>query len=175
MTDAMSKSELLTLVQTERAAWEALLAEVPEERMTEPGAAGTWSVKDVAAHVAVYERWTAQQLDAMMRGETDMYIAPDTPPEANTYDVDRRNTVYYELWRDRSLADVQRESEEAFALLRAAIERTPEELLNESERFAWLGGSPVWQMIPGNAYEHYQDHMPSIRAWLDGKDARESV
>lgn len=171
MADTVSKSELLRTLQTERTAWEALLAEVPEERMTEPGAADTWSVKDVLAHVAVYERWTAEQLDAMMRGESEMYTAPDTPPEANTDDMDRRNAVYYEVWRDRSLADVRRESEEAFALLRAAIERAPEDLLNESERFAWLGGSPVWQMIPGNAYEHYRDHMPSIHAWLDGQDA----
>lgn len=171
MAETMSKSELLAPLNARRAEWEALLAEVPEGRMTEPGAAGTWSVKDVLAHVAVYERWTADQLNAMMRGETEMYVAPDTPPGANTDDTDLRNAAYYAAWRDRSLADVRRESHEAFELLRTAIERAPEDLLNETQRYAWLGDSPVWQMLPGNSYEHYQDHIPSIRAWLDGQDA----
>lgn len=169
MVEMMSKSTLLEKIDAVRAEWDALIATVPEARMTEPGAAGEWSVKDVLAHVAVYERWTADQLDAMMRGETEMYIAPDVPPGANTIDLDARNAAYYEAWRNRSLAEVRREAREAFALLRAAIVRTPEELLNEAERFPWLGGSPVWQMIPGNAYKHYQDHIPSLRAWLDGQ------
>lgn len=168
MAEMMSKSALLETLDTARAEWETLIAEVPEARMTEPGAAGEWSVKDVLAHVAVYERWTADQLDAMLRGETEMYIAPDVPPGANTGDMDARNAAYYEAWRNRSLAEVRGEAREAFALLRAAIERTPEDLLNESERFAWLSGSAVWQMIPGNAYEHYHDHIPDIRALLAG-------
>jgi hypothetical protein len=83
--------------------------------------------------------------------------------------MDARNAVYYEAWRGRPVAEVQRESREAFDLLRGTIERTPEELLNETERFAWLNGSAVWQMIPGNSYEHYQDHIPSIRVWLGGQ------
>ena len=166
MAETMSKRMLLETLDTARAEWDALINEVPEARMTEPGAAGDWSVKGVLAHVAVYERWTADQLDAMLRGETTMYVAPDVPPGGNTDDTDARNAAYYEAWRNRSLADVRRESGEAFALLRAAIERTPEELLNESERFAWLNGAAVWQMIPGNSYEHYQDHIPNIRALL---------
>lgn len=48
----MDKATLLkTLIET-RAAWEALLAEFDEGQMLKPGAAGTWSVKDVIAHVA---------------------------------------------------------------------------------------------------------------------------
>lgn len=171
MAETISKTELLEKLDTARAGWDTLIAQVPEDRMTEPGAAGEWSVKDVLAHVAVYERWTADQLNAMMRGETEMYAAPDEPPGADTEDTDAQNAVYYEVWRGRSLDEVRREQREAFDLLRAAIEQAPEELLNESERFSWLGGSAVWQLIRGNSYGHYDDHIPSIRAWLGGQDA----
>lgn len=169
MAETMSKSELLAEIDTARAAWDSLIREVPETRMTEPGAAGDWSVKDVLAHIAVYERWTADQLDAMMRGETEMYVAPDVPPGANTNDTDQRNAAYHAVWRGRSLTDVRRESREAFELLRAAIERTPDDLLNATDPYVWLNGFAVWQMLPGNSYEHYLDHIPSIRAWLDGQ------
>lgn len=171
MAETMSKSALLEKVDAGRTEWDALISDVPEARMTEPGAAGDWSVKDVLAHVAVYERWTADQLNAMMRGETEMYVAPDEPPGAGTDDTDAQNAAYYEVWRNRSLADIRREEGEAFALLRAAIARAPEDLLNESARFAWLNGTAVWLLIRGNSYGHYDDHTPSIRAWLDGQGA----
>ncbi|HLJ81222.1 MAG TPA: maleylpyruvate isomerase N-terminal domain-containing protein, partial [Ktedonobacterales bacterium] len=77
MAETMSKSVLLEKLDAARTQWDALIAEVPEARITRPGAAGDWSVKDVLAHVAVYERWTADQLNAMMRGETEMYTASD--------------------------------------------------------------------------------------------------
>jgi len=52
----MNKSEWLGTLQTERAQWDALVAEVGQARMTQPGAAGEWSVKDVIAHVTWFER-----------------------------------------------------------------------------------------------------------------------
>ncbi len=51
MDDRMSKARLLENLRTKRAEWDAVLAEVPEAQMTEPGAAGKWSVKDVIAHL----------------------------------------------------------------------------------------------------------------------------
>lgn len=170
MADTITTSELLDKLDAARARWDALIAAVPEQRMEETGAAGAWSVKDVLAHVAVYERWTADQLAAMLRGETTMYIAPDVPPGANTNDTDARNAAYYEAWRHRSLAEVRDEAQASFALLRSTIEHTPEDLLNATGRFEWLGPWPVWQMIPGNSYEHYDDHLPSLRAWLEKRD-----
>ncbi len=48
----MNKAEFLERQRRARAEWEALLAEVGPDRMTRPGTAGYWSVKDVIAHVA---------------------------------------------------------------------------------------------------------------------------
>jgi len=39
------------------------------ERMTEPGACGSWSVKDVLAHLAVENGWLALQLERGTRGK----------------------------------------------------------------------------------------------------------
>jgi hypothetical protein len=56
MNDHMPKVQLLDMIQTARADWEALLAGIPEAWMGEPGVAGEWSVKDVVAHIARGER-----------------------------------------------------------------------------------------------------------------------
>src|SRR5687768_9949073 len=55
-TAKITKDRFLADLRTERAAWDALLAEIPIERMEEPNAIGDWTVKDVIAHVAWGER-----------------------------------------------------------------------------------------------------------------------
>lgn len=38
--------------------------------------------------------------------------------------------------------------------------------LFEKQRFAWMKGNALWQLIAGDTYEHYDEHLPSIRDWL---------
>jgi Mycothiol maleylpyruvate isomerase N-terminal domain len=52
----MNRATFLATLRAGRAEWEALLATIPIDRMTEPGAAGDRSVKDVVAHVTWSER-----------------------------------------------------------------------------------------------------------------------
>ena len=56
MNTPMTKTRLLDRLRTERAQWEALLTDIDEARMTQPGVEGEWSVKDIVAHVTFYER-----------------------------------------------------------------------------------------------------------------------
>ena len=43
---------------------DALIAQIPDSVRTEPALAGGWSVKDLIAHVAAFENWTAAQIRA---------------------------------------------------------------------------------------------------------------
>src|SRR5512146_1822661 len=56
MQDRMTKAEIIQNLQGLRTAWEALMAEVGEGRMTIPGATGKWRVQDVIAHIGWGER-----------------------------------------------------------------------------------------------------------------------
>ena len=47
----MNKSELLHGVREEYRQWEALLNQIGETRMDQPGAAADWSIKDIVAHL----------------------------------------------------------------------------------------------------------------------------
>ena len=53
MGTSLSKTQLLTELRTEQAAWEALLAEIGQAHMTQPEVAGGWSIKDIVAHASV--------------------------------------------------------------------------------------------------------------------------
>ena len=51
-----------------REEWNALSAQIPDGVRTEPALAGGWSVKDLIAHVAAYENWTAGEIRAANEG-----------------------------------------------------------------------------------------------------------
>lgn len=166
MTGPMTKAVLLDRIAASYASWLALVDQVPRARMTEPGCAGAWSLKDAIAHITVYDRWTADQMEAAARGETAPDEVPWGPPDGNTADMDARNAAYWRHYRDTSLDDVLAAAAEHHARLVAAVGRLAESDIDDPERFAWTGGQPVWQAIEGNAYGHYDDHQAGIRAWL---------
>lgn len=59
----MEKTTFINTLKEARAEWEALLAQVDEDRMLQPGAAGKWSVKDIIAHVT----WGEREIVPVMR------------------------------------------------------------------------------------------------------------
>ena len=162
MDDQMTKPKLLDLLRTRRAEWDAALAQVPEAEMTQAGAAGEWSVKDIIAHVNYHERWYADRLHEQLRGE--VY----TPTEIDMMPFDERNQRIYLQFRDTPLSEVLAESRRAFEKLVEGVEAHDEAFLIEPQQF---GGPPVtiWQMLRGDVYEHYGQHIPSIKSWLDAR------
>src|SRR5262249_23667399 len=121
MDEPTTKAELLDAMRAKRAAWEALLAEVGEARMLEPGVDGDWAVKDVIAHVTVYERWTLNRLETGLRGEKYVRTAID-----ELDDVDQRNAAYHATDREKSLAQVQAEARQVYEQLLALVEAQTE-------------------------------------------------
>jgi len=164
--DATTKDELLATIDREIAGWEALLAEIGEERMERPGAAGAWIFKDVVAHLNGWRRRTIARLEAVARGE-----APPPPPwpaeltDETDEGVDRINDWFYGQDKDRPLADVLAESRDQFARLRAAVAALPERDLFERGRFPWLRGEALGPGIVSGSFGHlHEEHLPAIRA-----------
>jgi hypothetical protein len=157
----MTKSRLLATLQAKRTEWEAVVADFPAAHLTDPSVAKGWSVKDIIAHLAHYERWIAERLEEHLRGET--YV----PTEMDDMDFNEANILIFQANRDRALADVQAESQQVFQRLVAAIEAHSEEFLIEPQHFA---GMPepiaIWMLIRSNVYDHYREHMPAIKTWL---------
>lgn len=167
--DTMSKLRLLERMRAGRAEWEALLTGVPQGRMAESGVEGAWSVKDILAHVTVYEQWTADQLEAVQRGETELFVRPDIPPGADSFDTDERNAAYYAAHRDRPLAEIAAWSRDEYPRLLAAVETLPEHTLITPGRVPLMGGAALWELVASNSYDHYAAHAAAIRAWLAGE------
>jgi hypothetical protein len=162
MTDRLSVVQLLEVMHAARSSWEALLAEAGEARLTEPGVEGDWSLKDIIAHLTYFETWAANCLMAIQRGE------PLPPPEYPGLSVDEENALIYERRRSWPLADVLRDSQVSFHRSIASVQGLPEKDLYDVEfaRAAGVAGT-IFDLVEGDMFGHYHDHIRAVRAWLD--------
>ncbi len=161
---SLSKKQLLAEMQSEQAAWLALLDEIGEENMTQPEVAGGWSIKDIVAHITGWRRRTVLRFRAALDPTVDM--TPYWPAELDEDDeVDEINAWIYKANRDRPLADVLNDSREVFQQLVAAVDALSDEQIKDPQRFPWLEGERLTgSFIFGHFHE---EHEPDMRAWLD--------
>lgn len=165
MTTRPSKGEILTAIERERGDWEDVLAKVGEARMTEPGAFGTWSFKDLVAHL---NGWKARKLARLEAAAGNRPEPADPWPADLGDDTDVINAWIDTQNHDRLLADVIEESREHFARLAEVVQMLPNEALADPHRFAWMEGEAIGPaIVDGTWFEHWHDeHEPEVRAWL---------
>ena len=165
MGDPVNKAGLIEVMRNERERWGTLLAAIGEGRMEQPGAAGFWSVKDVMAHVAAYERWLVDWLNAARLGQ----FPP--PSVLDDDDIDRRNAQVYEATRALDLSAVKGGEENAYQELVLIIKGLSEADLFEPERTTWFvrpywgEGTTLWEAIAGLTYDHWREHLPNLQAF----------
>ncbi|MBI5285035.1 MAG: ClbS/DfsB family four-helix bundle protein, partial [Chloroflexi bacterium] len=113
----IDKNTLLANIGRDRATLDALVAGLNEAQLLEPALEAGWSVKDVLAHIAAWERLCTSWLDAIARDET--------PERPEVGDVDATNARFYEQALRTPLGDVMAESGRSYQAIVEAVERLP--------------------------------------------------
>jgi uncharacterized damage-inducible protein DinB len=158
VNEPMDKSQLIERIRRSRAAWEAVIAPLDDEQMVQAGVCGTWSVKDLIAHISWSEREMINVLETRALVGSELWLLP----------TDQRNAAIFEENKHRSLQDVRAEAREVFDTLLACLERLEEQDLHDPSRFSQMPREwQPWKVLAGNTYEHYEDHMPQVQAWLN--------
>ena len=161
MDQPLSKAELLARLSASRAELESVLSHVPSARLTEPGACGSWLIKDVLAHLAVENDWLALQVERRARGEVPGPEAVQRVEELGLADNQTRNTYYAKLHRDLDLASVRDWDRRANARLLTAFAALPASRLLEPDW--WTGGRALGSVLHGH---HDREHAQDIQRWL---------
>ena len=160
----MDKTSMMNMIQTEYAQFESLIAPLSEAQLCKVPFEGEWSIKDIMAHIAVWEQLCTKWLDECARGET--------PHPSERVNIQSNDRIYREN-RDRPLAEVQELFHQAHQQFLQQVDllfqTLAEEDINASHRFAWTEawpGSSLIAVIADNSYEHCYDHAQQIRNWL---------
>jgi len=119
----ISMNERLAMLQTASRAWLDLsrtLAKLSDAQLLKPNTIGTWSGKDLIAHIANWEQVATEAIEAAEAGDPDAW--PDVDWDD---DIDEMSEDLLDLWRDRSLADVRQYLEDAHFTLMNLAEASP--------------------------------------------------
>jgi hypothetical protein len=155
----------LPLIQTSRAALDNLVASLDEKSITVPGVEGEWSIKDILAHLAAWEARLTVWLEAALRGERAARPEPGLTWDA----MDALNEQTYRANRDLPLTAVLRQAREIHVRLLQTVQACLGQLSPADFERAPDGDgdeAPLKFQIAANTYEHYEEHVANIQAWL---------
>jgi uncharacterized protein (TIGR03083 family) len=151
MGEQQAQAEVASVEEARRrvdASWDGWLAAldgVPEERLTEPGVCGDWSVKDLIGHVAYWDDDALADVERIMKGRGLV---------AGT--ADERNATAAAANAARSLDELRAEMaqthETVVGVLRGLDPDDPRTLR-------------ICREVAEDTWEHYDDHAAEVRSW----------
>ena len=151
MSKPTTKEDMIADIERERSALEEFLSTLTPDEMTRPGALGSWSVKDVIAHLVEWEQMFLGWYQAGLKGK----VAEKPAPGFKWSQLPQLNQQIYEKYCDKSLADVQKKFRASYRQIMKTIETLGEEDLFKSGRFAWTEKHPLVSFILPNTSSHY--------------------
>lgn len=181
MLERMTKATLLAAMEIGRQAWQALLDQIDEKAMMEPGVEGVWSVKEIVAHIAGYQQYFSAYLidlrqeslnSSGMTATLDKYYQhqltlyrqahPDFPERLDDVHDDQLNILFVLACQQQSVQEVLALERQAYERLLAEVQALSETTLTDSPQNQ---DHPLIERIPNQCYAHYQMHMPAIKLW----------
>ncbi len=146
----MTKEQLLRKLEESWTALQVSYAGLTDAQLTEPGAAGDWSVKEILAHVTTWEEEALKYLPLILEG--------GRPPRYSAMygGVDAFNAQMTEQKGRLPLADVLAQLAETHRRLVAYVASAPDEQFTTETRFR--------RRVRLDTYGHYPVHTEAIRA-----------
>ncbi len=162
MEELLNKAQLLDKMHSEYTAFQMLLNSLDETQMTTAGENGDWSIKDILAHIATWQKHLLDRLEAAAHNQE-----PAVPVQSLTdEEIDRLNEQFYQENKSRPFAEVLTDFRSTYLQIVKAMQTISDTDLTDPHCFAWMGGSPLLRLVAGDTYEHYQEHIGPIQEWL---------
>jgi uncharacterized damage-inducible protein DinB len=159
------QARLLACLAAERAGLLEQFIGLDERMLTEVPVLDDWTVKDLLAHIAAWDRWELREMKRMAGRES--------PDLSAVWDVDGYNAAVVAAWQDRTLAEVLAELQDARAAWVAWLQALPEEKffrqrLFEGEDWSFPGCLEIqWQ--------HDAEHAAQVAAWREAEGLKEET
>jgi len=158
MEERLSRDEILQRLGLEYQRLMATFARLTPEQWTEVGAVGSWTAKDVMAHLVFWNRFPVQELEAAIMGSSLAH------PEGTDDEINARTVASFKDWTAEA---VRSAFEHSYGELVECVKSLP--------KSAFEVGSPIEQALDdtvegalaNNTYAHWPIHEAQIRAWLD--------
>jgi DinB superfamily len=147
----VNRDRVLRRIDEEWTAFTASYHGLDETALLTPGVTGTWSIRDLIAHVTWWEEEALTHVPQLLEGGR-------APRYSVLYGgIDAFNALMTERKSRLSLAQVFEEQAQTHQRLIALVKRVPESAL--------AGDSRVRRRLRLDTYGHYPKHADAIRRW----------
>jgi hypothetical protein len=169
----MTKQSFLEQMRLERVKWLALLDEVAPAWRDEAGVCGIWSIRDLVAHVGIWESWGAKVARTVTEGRyagRNSLFDVEIPADVATLEFDPFNEWLVEQHAGETYAQVVDYERDAYRRFVDAFTALDEADLGRGARdfpaTALFDGDTLGELMAGQAHDHWREHAAQIRAWL---------
>jgi hypothetical protein len=145
-TSREAPADVNALLERIEEAWRQLFAAldgIPEDKMSDPGVIGEWSLKDLFGHLAFWDEHAVAEIERALAG---------LPREDNA-------------WQEMNEADHAARQDRTLPEQRSAMHQAHAALVERLEGVAGIEAARIDEAIRPDTYEHYLDHIADIRTW----------
>ena len=155
----ITKENLIEALENAHAAFLEALAGVSVDEMCQPKTIGDWSVKDIMAHLSLWESQTIQLLFQAKQG------AKPTTLHFKKFDETQQNDLWYQQSKERSFDRVWEDFSNIRDQTIQRLESFSDKEISQPGFFPWLKNSSLGQLVFDYVVEHEKEHEDNIRAW----------
>jgi hypothetical protein len=149
----MDRQQLLKKVDKAWVELKESYAGLSDAQLAEPGVVENWSIRDILAHVTIWEEEALKYLPLIMEG--------GKPPRYSVQygGIDAFNALMTEQKRGLSLSEVLRQLDETHRQLVDYLRSVPEEQFTRE--------TPFRHRLRLDTYSHYPIHTKAIQEWRE--------
>jgi len=163
MDERLSKAEILKRLETEYLRLQTALDGVTQAQMISPGVCGTWSIKDILAHLIYWNDLPVNELEHALAGES----LPNEDLDDET--INARSVAEYHT---KSTDEVMIDFDASFLRVVDAVHALPASAFESDNELEQRLGNTVHGTLSGNTYDHYAEHLEEILTWLKKSTAK---
>jgi hypothetical protein len=161
----MNRAEFLRELEAGHAELLAAIEGLSEAELTEPGVTGTWSVRDILAHITAWEADLHRSLSRLRAGQRPR------PPDISDAEVDALNAEWHAQMAERRLDKVLEDWKGVRKQTLRRVGEVGEAELSERGYYPGLGGETLADYIKAETFEHDREHAGDIRGWRQRRAA----
>jgi uncharacterized protein (TIGR03083 family) len=152
----LRRADLIARFRADMARLLATVSRIPEQQRGQVICDG-WTVKEILAHIAAWDREVARGLDELLAGRCPGFVS---------YREDEFNAQTTQAGRGKSLADVLTEVQDAHEQLISRVERLTDDQWQQPSAYQWSDQTPMTvASLFGYTYKgqtHYAGHAAEI-------------
>jgi hypothetical protein len=155
----MDKEEIIHALEEGREEFLDSIKGLSDEEMVEESVFDDWTVKDILAHLTMWEAELVKLLWQARQGQkpTSVHFSKAT--------MDEQNAKWHRQNRERPLERVLDDFHGARLQTVRRVEALSDRDLTDPERYPWLEGTPLWKWIASDSFEHEAEHLAQLREW----------